>query len=312
MNGEQLIDWLNEPRLPHHAPLWLQRLRAFPSTPPRRSDRPVTLGLTFDVEQDFGSGGTAECWSACEPFLDWLGERAARQGWRTTLFVQGSVVEPLAGQLRQLEADHELGLHGYYHEMWGRQLWFSRQEGTPVYLRRELLRAGLAAFGRAGLARPVAFRAPNLVCDAATCRLLVEAGFRLDSSQAAFRGCLPLVVRQGGLTNVPVSASPRPRVRRRLGLPTWAPYGLLNVQTFLFDTEPALLELVGEILAVQDRAGAERHLVVLAHPWEFADFPRPPCGSANRARLEARLALLADHYPLEFRPLGEIAARAAA
>jgi hypothetical protein len=114
MNGERLIDWAAEPRLPHHFPLWIwRRARYRAAASGGSTDQPVSLILSFDVEQDLGSNGTPDRWDACEPFLHWLGETSARHGWRTTLFVQGSVVEPLAGLLRSFVADHELGLHGY-------------------------------------------------------------------------------------------------------------------------------------------------------------------------------------------------------
>jgi hypothetical protein len=148
------------------------------------------------------------------------------------------------------------------------------------------------------------------VCDKDTLRLLERSGFTLDSSAPAFRGALPLPERRGSLRRVPVSAGPRPRIRRRLGLPTWARFELLNLPTLIHYPEERLLGLVDEILAVQDRAGAPRHLVAFAHPWEFADLPAAGASPAHRARLIARVELLARHLPLRMCTVEEIAAEA--
>jgi peptidoglycan/xylan/chitin deacetylase (PgdA/CDA1 family) len=310
MNVEQLADWATEPRLPHHLPLWIGRRYRYRTRPRPPADGPIQLALTFDVEQDLGSNGTPERFGTCAPFLDWLGDAAARNAWRSTLFVQGWVAEPLADRLRQLGPAHELGLHGYFHELWGRPLWFTHQPGTPRYLRPALLAAGLRAFERAGLPRPRSFRAPNLVADTATLTMLEQADFALDSSGAAFRGSPPLPSRRGRLLRIPVSASPRPRLHRRFGLPTWAPYRLLNVPTFLYAPEDELLDVVCEIVGAQQTAAATPHLVVLAHPWEFADLDVSPCSTANYQRLLDRVRLLQNHFPIEPATLSEVAERA--
>jgi peptidoglycan/xylan/chitin deacetylase (PgdA/CDA1 family) len=305
MKLEQIVDFLAEPRLPFHAHRWLRQQQPQPIEV-RPRDEPVQLVLSFDVEQDFGSLGTPDRWSACEPFLDWLAEHTRVHGWRTTLFVQGSIVAPLAGQLRALAPSHEIGLHGYYHELWGRPLWFTPQEGTPVYLRRELLKEGIRAFEQAGLPRPRSFRAPNLVCDEATLGLLDAAGFRLDSSEAAFRGCLPLPTRWRAMSRIPVSARPAPTIRRRLGVPTWAAYDLLNMRGLLRLSDEDVLSLARDILAAQDAHGAPRHLVVLGHPWEFVDFGHPGCSASNMVRLEERVGLLQERLSARFATLADV------
>lgn len=305
MKLDRLGDWLAEPRLPHHAVRWLaEQRREARARRPVQPGEPVAIVVSVDVEQDLGSLGTPDRWETCYPFLDWL---AARE-WPTTLFVQGSIVEALAPRLRQLGPSHELGLHGYYHELWGRPLWFTTQDGTPIYLRRELLKEGIRAFERAGLPVPTAFRAPNLVCDRATLDLLCEAGFLLDSSDAAFRGCPPVPSRYRCLRRVPVGARPAPRLRRRFGLPTWAVYELLNMRSVLHAPESGLLALARDILGYQARVGAPPHLVLLAHPWEFADVGHPGCGVDNYARLVDRVALLADAFGGRVARLADVAA----
>jgi len=171
------------------------------------------------------------------------------------------------------------------------------------------MESALAAFARAGLARPTTFRAPNLCCDAESLALLRSFDFALDSSGPAFRGDLPLVTRERGLIRIPVSGSPRPRVRRRYGIPTWARFAILNVGNVIDSTEPDLALAVEEILACQEAAGeAQNHLVILSHPWEFVDLPRAGCAVSHRDRFEARLTWLARHFNGEFRTMTELTA----
>ncbi len=265
--------------------------------------------MTVDVEQDFGSAGTPQHWSACAPFLDWFGAMCAAQDWRTTLFVQGSICEAIGTELRELAERHAIGLHGHLHEQWGDPLWFAPEPRLSLAERTQRMEFALAAFARAGLARPTMFRAPNLCCDVASLALLRESGFALDSSAPAFRGALPLVTRERGLIRIPVSASPRPRMRRRYGIPTWARFAILNVSNVIDFTETDLALAVEEILACQEAAGdAQGHLVILSHPWEFVDLPRPGCAVGHRDRFEARLAWLARNFNGEFRTMLELAA----
>lgn len=309
MRLDQVVDLLAEPRLPLHPDAWLRNYSAARRGAAARGGaepEPPTLVLSFDVEQDLGSLGTADRWDTCYPFLAWLADVSGRMDWQTTLFVQGSIVESLRDLLRPLADRHELGLHGHFHELWGRPLWFARQPGTPVYLRRELLKEGLRAFARADLPRPRAFRAPNLVCDDATLDLLAAADFRLDSSAPAFRGAWPLISRHGPLWRVPVSASPRPEIRRRWGIPTWARYQILNLRTLLEAPLATVIDLAEAIVRFQHQAGCAPHLVVLAHPWEFANVPLPGCGSENMPRLEERVARVCEHLGARVRPLGSL------
>ena len=93
-------------------------------------------------------------------------------------------------------------------------------------------------------------------------------------------------------------------------LPSWAVHRILNLETFL--SRPGeLMPLIEEVLAVQTLAGSPHHLVVLAHPWEFADLPIPGCGRANYDRLIERLELLSTCFRITVSGLSEIASRSA-
>ena len=310
---ERLLDWVAEPRAPHHALGWVRRARRYGGlTKPPDLREPVKLALSFDVEEDLlRPPDHARC-ETCFPFLAWLEATAAPRGWRTTLFVQGSIVPSIAESLRRLAPGHEIGLHGYYHELWGRRLWFADYPAAPpVAVRRQLIARGIAAFEKAGLPRPTVFRAPNLVCDRATLELLEESGFWLDSSAAAYRGAEPFVSRWGRLTRVPVTAVPEPTIRRWRGaVPSWAGYRVMNLQTFLAPDLDELIALVERVLAAQVAVSTPPHVVVLAHPWEFAEWWLPGCTTANYERVVARVDELSRRLPIVLSSVGDIAAAA--
>lgn len=98
-----------------------------------------------------------------------------REGVPATFFVPGHTAETYPEATRAIvAAGHEVGHHGYAHE-------------DPVRLgsrRREraVLRRGVAALERVAGVRPVGYRSPGWDTSRHTIELLVEAGFRYDSS----------------------------------------------------------------------------------------------------------------------------------
>jgi peptidoglycan/xylan/chitin deacetylase (PgdA/CDA1 family) len=101
-------------------------------------------------------------------------ELFADLGLRSTVFAEGwnalhhpDVLERIAA------AGHEIGLHGWVHERWDEEL--------DDRAREQLLWDGTAALRLAGCA-PVAFRAPGGYRGSRTLEVLVELGYRIDSS----------------------------------------------------------------------------------------------------------------------------------
>ena len=97
-----------------------------------------------------------------------------REGVRGTFFVPGHTAETYPEATRAIVAGgHEVGHHGYLHE-------------DPVRLGRKRERAvlerGMAALERVAGVRPVGYRSPGWDTSPETIGLLVEAGFRYDSS----------------------------------------------------------------------------------------------------------------------------------
>lgn len=107
----------------------------------------------------------------CRRILDLL----AREGISATFFVTGHTAETYPDIVRRIFADgHEIGHHGYLHE-------------NPLALEsaereREVLLRGLAALDAVTGVRPVGYRSPSWDNSPWTVELLVEQGFRYESS----------------------------------------------------------------------------------------------------------------------------------
>jgi peptidoglycan/xylan/chitin deacetylase (PgdA/CDA1 family) len=148
------------------------------------SDGPVsTVCLTFDFDAislwigpyaarspsmisrgEFGAVG-------CERILRLL----EREGIAATFFVTGHTADTYPDLTREIAAaGHEIGHHGYLHE-------------NPLALEtrereREVLLKGLDALDRAAGVRPVGYRSPAWDNSPWTIELLLEEGFRYESS----------------------------------------------------------------------------------------------------------------------------------
>lgn len=99
----------------------------------------------------------------------------AREAIPATFFVPGHTADTYPDLVRAIvAAGHEIGHHGYLHE-------------NPVALasrdeERDVLRRGLDALGRVAGVRPVGYRSPAWDNSPHTVDLLLEAGFRYESS----------------------------------------------------------------------------------------------------------------------------------
>jgi len=165
-----MVDFLLDPRMPQYIPYArLRRLRRGKLAGidvPR--DSPVLVALTFDIEYDFGSSAREVALGSVEPFLQRLPPLAKELGAVFTLFIQGDLVARFAGCLHELQAEHEFGLHGYSHELWGKEKWFLPHHTTSLPVREELLKRSIKCFSDSDLTPPISFRAPDLVADTGT------------------------------------------------------------------------------------------------------------------------------------------------
>jgi peptidoglycan-N-acetylglucosamine deacetylase len=97
-----------------------------------------------------------------------------RYGIRATFFVTGHTAETYSDHTRAIvAAGHELGHHGYLHE-------------NPVSLSRDeerrVLERGLSALDAVAGVRPSGYRSPSWDNSPSTIELLLEYGFRYESS----------------------------------------------------------------------------------------------------------------------------------
>jgi peptidoglycan/xylan/chitin deacetylase (PgdA/CDA1 family) len=146
----------------------------------------VAVSLTFDVDAESGWLGEGEAFASrlstlsegrygvtrgLPRILDILERRRARG----TFYVPGDTAERHTDALRAvLDAGHEIGHHGYLHE-------------NPVGLaskedERRVLERGLEALGTTVGVRPVGYRSPAWDNSPHTIELLLEYGFRYESS----------------------------------------------------------------------------------------------------------------------------------
>ena len=97
-----------------------------------------------------------------------------RKGITATFFVTGHTADTYPDSVRAIAAaGHEIGHHGYLHE---NPVTLSRDE------ERSVLERGFEALDRSAGVRPVGYRSPSWDTSPHTIELLLEHGFRYDSS----------------------------------------------------------------------------------------------------------------------------------
>lgn len=195
--------------------------------------------LTVDVEPDcppYLNG-----WRGIEEGLPRLRSALAEARVPATFFVTGGVAERYPVAVRETIAEgHELGCHGQSHAR------FSGMDAQGA--RDELTRASGVL---RGVAPVTAFRAPFLDFPDRLLPLLVEAGYRVDSSEGAHRIAH--------------------RIRASRGTRIAAP-GLLRIPA---STTSSALRLPP---ALRDPwlARLRSPVVLFVHPWEFVDLRAAP------------------------------------
>ncbi|MSR36314.1 MAG: polysaccharide deacetylase [Gemmatimonadetes bacterium] len=199
--------------------------------------RPDVL-FTVDVEPD------------CPPYLDgWRGviegmprllEVLAAEDVPATCFTTGETAERFPAHLdRAVAAGHELACHGHTHKRFGLM--------DEAEARDELARSSSVL---RELAQVTAFRAPNLDFPDAYLPLLVEAGYRVDSSEGAHR----------------MDHRARAQRRRLEGRSATVP-GLERIPA---STTSSVLRLPAR-LRDPWLAKLRRPVVLFIHPWELVD-----------------------------------------
>lgn len=273
-----LADFLTDPRVFHNA---ARTLRA--ATGRQRQSAGFTgatndfhqrscISLSFDIERDYDAPFESSESRTAGPFLREFSMQAAGLPLRGTFFVQGEMVPALAEPLQALTADgHEIGLHGFRHELWGRRNWKVRRPPVVRAVREQRLIMSLENFARAGLPRPTAFRAPNFTMDDSSYALLEQLGFAVDSSVPSQRGNHLLPSRRGRVRVVPVSCAPTPvpYIHPRLGIRTAVHFSQFNYDVYMKQHEAHLANLTNDTLRFQAAWGTLPYVLMYAHNWEF-------------------------------------------
>lgn len=193
----------------------------------------MRVAFTVDLEQD--APPFLDTYRGAEEGMPRLLALLREAGVRATVFATGEVARRYPDLVRAVVADgHELGCHGDTHRAFDRMS--DADAAAEIARSSEALRA---------FAPVTAFRAPYLRLPSRHLALLRGAGYRVDSSEGAYKGLGIRARDEAGLARVPASLT-----SSALRLPA----GLRR----------AALALAGE------------PLVLFVHPWELVDLRAMP------------------------------------
>jgi peptidoglycan/xylan/chitin deacetylase (PgdA/CDA1 family) len=145
----------------------------------------VAVSLTFDVDAESGFLGDSEKYArrlttlsegryGVTRGLPRILALLARYDIRATFFVPGYTAELYPAAVAEIVgAGHEIGHHGHLH---------LRNDLVSADEQRAEIERGLAALAAAGAPRPAGYRSPAWEMTPETFRLLLEHGFKYDSS----------------------------------------------------------------------------------------------------------------------------------
>jgi len=251
---QKTFDFVNDPRF-----LWNAQAR---NRPLKRTTQLKTLkvALTIDVEQDYGSKGSG--FARLDHFF--LNYSKIINSKIATLFLQGIIIDKYKNYLKALLPNLEMGVHGFNHcGLWGDPVWFLNEKPLSEAEKVLELENSLEAFNRAKLPKPFSFRAPNLIINKQSLKLLAKFGFSIDSSTAVFRQ-LGKVEYMGNLTSIPVSNYALPEIKMVSGI-LGRDYHVLNMGN--------LIRLPSFYWQKRLKYFLENynlnHLVFLCHSWDL-------------------------------------------
>jgi peptidoglycan/xylan/chitin deacetylase (PgdA/CDA1 family) len=272
---------------------------------PKNKEIPVVL--TFDVEDDLNPlghrhrdiGHVFSFFKRIVPMLD-------SRGYPSTFFVQGNLVGDISSLLKEIEGKHEIGLHGFHHELWGDEKWFSKNKALPLQVKENLLKEAFDAFSSNNLERPTSFRAPDMILNYETSVLLKELGFSVDSSFPSYMGFHPpLLLFSDRLVpvSIPITSSPFPSFSFKYLVP-YAKYNLLNMNTLRRLSDEELVDLVETVLRFEHFLGVSPHIVFLSHSWDYLNKGSSQkfwyCSESNFEFLFKRFSLIEEKLPIKF------------
>lgn len=226
----------------------------------------LSVSFTFDVEKDPRNNI-----EQTNTFINTINKFFESKKLESTLFIQANLVKDYSTQFRELQKKHELGLHGYAHELWGYEQWWNRKKSLSLEQKRRLISMSLEIFERTNLERPTSFRAPNLIINKKTLALIKDFDFKIDSSLPSYLGVKPLPKFYDGLLIIPHTANPIPKIQMKNFLIPFVYYEIFTLPYFQSMGKSDFLKFIEIVTSYQISFGFKPHLVFLAHSWEFTD-----------------------------------------
>jgi peptidoglycan/xylan/chitin deacetylase (PgdA/CDA1 family) len=268
----------------------------------------LAVSLTFDIEKDPINNKNIE---PTGKFLRRIRKLLKFKNIEATFFIQANLIEDFSIQFKNLQKTHELGLHGYAHELWGYEQWWDRKKSLSLEQKRKLMSMSLEAFEKNNLERPISFRAPNLIINKKTLALIKNSGFKIDSSLPSYLGIEPLPKFFDNLLQIPHTANPIPKFQMRSYIIPFIYYDRFTFPSVLSMSKNEFLEFVENVTSYQISSRFKPHLVFLAHSWEFIehDIKMIKCSEDNYKSLLNICNLLERNYQVEYITLNKLATK---
>lgn len=310
MSFKRALDFLSDRRMPQFAPSVFAKsyvLRKKVMNTPIPKDKEIPFALTFDIEDNLSPLGQRQRdIEHAVSFFKKIVPMLNSQGCPSTFFVQGNLIGEISLLLNEVEDKHEIGLHGFHHELWGDEKWFSKHKALPLQVKQNLLKEALGAFNSNNLERPTSFRAPDMILNYETSMLLKEMGFSVDSSFPSYMGFrTSLLTSSDSLVpmSIPITSSPFPSFSFKYIIP-FARYNLFNMNTLRRLTDEELIELIETVLRYECFLGVSPQIVFLSHSWDYLNKGSSPkfwyCSESNFEFLFKRLSLIKEKLPIKF------------
>jgi len=285
---------IHDERLPHFLPYTFTKKIFFERTLKTTKPEKIFVSMTFDIEPS-PADGSVKC---SKVFLSKAG--SLLKDTSSTLFVCGNLLNRFSNELKRVQTECEIGLHGYDHEVWGDYKWWLSRIPKSQVMKENLLNTSIEIFKKNRLQRPKTFRAPFMVSNEETINLLKKHGFSCDSSPTTYVNGETLPIKAFGMSIIPVTADPVPQIKMRGTIPTTF-YKIFNMENFHDFDEGALMKFVDNATTFQTQFGFQPHLVFLAHPWEFIHTNRfDYCSEKNLAVLKRIIDFLKKSYECKF------------
>jgi len=272
----------------------------------KRDVKELTVSFTFDIEQDKLNNHN----EPISTFFSMFNEFLESKKIESTLFIQANLIKEYSTQLIEFQKTHELGLHGYGHELWGYEQWWIRKKSLSLKQKRKLVLKSLEVFERNDLERPTSFRAPNLIINKKTLALIRALDFKIDSSLPSYLGVKPLPRFFDGLLMIPHTANPIPKFEMRFYMIPFVHYEIFTLPYVLSMEINECLEFIRAVISYQSSFGVKPHLVFLAHSWEFTDYNVKKVNKKPQVNYKSLLkicSILESNYKVDYVTLNNLA-----